>query len=114
MQERKKTFSRGKVLHYRVGSVRGEAKPHSHFSGLPSLVNQGAGVEVTKTSVNSSKPLLAFGRADRSDFIFSNKETWAVGGTIRSSHRQTKASRDDLAYFVVLAPNSSLGVEGYI
>lgn len=96
-----------------MASVRGEAKPDRHFSGLPSLINQGAGVEVTKTSSNSSKPLLAFGRTDQSDFIFRNKETWVVGGTIRYSHRQTKPSRDNLAYFGVLA-NSSLGLEGDI
>lgn len=46
-------------------------------------------------------------------FIFRNKETWVVGGTIRYSHRQTKPSRDNLAYFGVLA-NSSLGLEGDI
>lgn len=100
------------MLHDGVASVRGEGKPDSHFSGLPSLVNQGAGVEVTKTTLNSSKPLLAFGRTDRSYFIFCNKETWVVGGTIRYSHRQTKPSRDNLAYFGVLASNSSLGLEG--
>ena len=53
------------------------------------------------------------GRTDPT-FIFCNKETWVVGGTIRYSHRQTKPSRDNLAYFEVLAPNSSLGLEGDI
>ena len=67
------------MLHDGVASVRDEGKPDSHFSGLPSLVNQGAGVEVTKTTLNSSKPLLAFGRTDRSYFIFCNKETWVLG-----------------------------------